>query len=156
MSPLLFPLSHVSVPSPPSSVPGLTVRLCSFSSVLCTLSHVSVPCLPPSVPCLTSLFIVFRPLSPLSHDFVPCLRLLCPVSHDLSSNPPFSVLLPLSTVPVSPSWLYSTIPVHCSSVYRPLFLCFSALCSFVSRPLFLCFPSFVSLFPVLRSYFSRP
>ncbi len=83
--------------------PILCTLLSSLSNVSCPLSHFFVHCLPVYVPCLLSLFLVTRPLYPLS-------RLLTSV--------PF-----LSTVPVSPFlWLYFTVTVRCASVSCPLFL----------------------------------
>jgi hypothetical protein len=115
----LCSLSYVSVPCLLSSVPCLmTLFLVSRP-----LSHVSVTCLPSSVPCLMALLLVSRPLSLVSWlcslSPVPCLR---PCPHGSHPCPPSSVPC-LSTVPVSPFLLlYSTVPVLCSSVTRPLFL----------------------------------
>ncbi len=80
LSPVLCPLSHVSVPCLPSSVPSLTSLKFVSCPTVCPLSYVSVPCLPssipslsymflashPAVPSLTSLFLLSRPLSPVS------------------------------------------------------------------------------------------
>ncbi len=99
--------------------PFLCPLLLSLSHVLCPLSHVFVLCLPSNVPYLMSLFLASCPPSPISW---PCSLspVLCTLSTVLSQCPFL--------------WLYSTCPVLCSSISRPLFLdlsssvpCFSYL-----------------------------
>jgi hypothetical protein len=87
LSPVLWPLSYVSV--------------CSLSPVLCPLSYVSVPCRPSAVLSLRYLFLVSRPLLLVSR-----LCSLSPVLCILSINCPSVPFL----------WLYSTVPVLCSSL----------------------------------------
>jgi hypothetical protein len=92
------------------------LRLCSLSPVLCPLSHVSVPCLPSAVPSLMSLFLVSHPLSSVSRlcslSPVPCTlyHVICSLSPILlspSHNPysncpsvPFSVALYYCSCPL--------------------------------------------------------
>ncbi len=66
-------LASLLVSRPMSSV----LRPCFLSPILWPIFHVSLPCLPSAVPTLTSLFLVSRPLShvsvPCLPSFVPCL-----------------------------------------------------------------------------------
>ncbi len=59
----------------------------TLSPILCPLSHVSVPWLPSTVPSLTSLFLVYCPLSPVSRlcSWSP---FLCTLSHVIWSLSP--------------------------------------------------------------------
>jgi hypothetical protein len=119
------------------------LRLCSLSPVLCPLSHVSVPCLPSAVPSLMSLFLVSCPLSSVSRlcslSLVLCTlslsHVLCTLSH---------VICSLSPILLSPShnqYQQSQCLLLCGSL--PLFLSFTplfpVLCSSISCPLFLVF-----------------
>ncbi len=125
LSNVLCPLSHVFVLCLPSYLPFLCLcSICSMSPFICPLSHVSVPCLPSAVPSLTSLFLVSRPPSP--HGSAPCLLSSAEPCVTWSVTClPSSFLRPLTPIncPSVPFlWLYSTVPVLCSSFYRPLFL----------------------------------
>ncbi len=117
-------MSHNSALSPMSPV----LRLCTLSPVLFPLSHVSVPFLLSPVPSLTSLFLASRPLSPVLRP-CSLSPFLCPLSHisnpclpsrDLSSF--FCSLYPvlrlcsLSPVPCPQS--YVSVPCVPSSVPR--------------------------------------
>jgi hypothetical protein len=135
-----------------------------LSNILCLVSQVSVLCLPSSVSCLTSLFLVSRPLFPVSRlcpclqSSVPCLTSLFPVSRPLS---PILCSMSHFFVPCLPS----SVPCLTSLflVSRPLFhvsrLCSLSpiLCS-MSHFFVPCLPSSVpcltSLFLVSRPLFS--
>jgi hypothetical protein len=82
----LYFVSHYKTP---------VLCLCSLSPVLCPLSYISVPCLPSALPSLTSLSL-YLVLYPLSHSSDPCLPSSEPDSRDLFpvSHSPFSVPLP--------------------------------------------------------------
>jgi hypothetical protein len=126
----------VSCPRPPA------LCLFCLSPFLCPLSHVSVPCLPSSIPYPTALLLVSHPLSP-SHGSAPCLPSSVPFSWLCSLSPilcPLLMALLLVSHPLSPShgsapcfpssvpfsWLCSLSPV--------LFPCLTSLL-FVSHPL---------------------
>ncbi len=94
----------------------------SFHPFFCPLSHVFALCLLAYVPSLSYVFVPFLLSS------IPCLKTLSPILCTLShgSVPCFRTSAPcLSTVPVSPFlWLYSTVPVLCSSISCPFPLSF--------------------------------
>ncbi len=96
--------------------------LCSMSPFISSVSHVSVPCLLSAVPSLASLFLVSRPRSPASLSpvlcTVPCLTWSVPCLLSSFLRP----LTPINCPSVPFLWLYSTVPVLCSFVYRPLLL----------------------------------
>jgi len=85
MSPVLCPLSYVSLICLPSAVPSLTSLF--LVCLLCLLFHISVPCLPSSVPCLK--WSVPSPilLSPYPPSSVPCLKWSVPSPLLLSPYP---------------------------------------------------------------------
>ncbi len=120
-----FTVSRTGIVSRPISP---VLRLCSLSPVLCPLSYVSVRYLPSSVSCLTSLSLASRPLSPvlvlcsLSLVFVPCP--FYPVLYTLSH-----IICPLSLILLSPSLTPINCPSvpFCVALFYsscPLFLCF--------------------------------
>ncbi len=95
LCPLLPSLSMSYVPVSVLCLVFCPMSLSSISvPVLCPLSHVSVPCLPSTVPSLTSLILVSHPLSPVSRlcSLPPILctlsHVICPLSPILLSPPP--------------------------------------------------------------------
>jgi hypothetical protein len=93
----------------------------SLSNVLCPLSHFFVLCLPSYVPCLMSLFLIFRPLSPVS-QLCSLSPVFCTLSHVIC------FLSPILLSPTPNPYQLSQCPLFCGSIplFLSLLLCFQS------------------------------